>query len=503
MKKGLIVICLMIITLTAFFYGVEVRAERSVDIALNFTLRNMDPHTRYGRQAMATLNSIYERLVFFNAEGEYVPALATDWEQKDPHTWVFNLREGVKFHDGTSFTAKDVSFSYQRARTLTISELQFAANRIESIDIIDDYTIEITTINPEPVFLYYINRLPVMSEEWTKDRDQEYIANNANGTGPYQFVDWQSDIHLKMKAYEGYWGEKPEINEVTFRPIPEHSTRAAELLTNNADLISTTHEYVSGIASNDDLKIIEAPVGRIIYLGINAAEGPLSSQKVRQAMTTAINRASIVERVLGGMAVPTGQIINENFEGYNPEIEAPEFDPEGARDLLAEAGYPDGFELEFHFPSGHYIKDHETGLAVASYLEQIGISVNSRSRPWSALASDIGQQQVDFNMIGWVPSPIIAPFTGTILSRDDDKGHGAWNTGYSNNQVDDLFEQAVFAADEKERERLWMEANRLAMEEVAVIPLHQLYEVFGAHEDLNVTVGSGGEIYARYLSWNR
>jgi peptide/nickel transport system substrate-binding protein len=335
------------------------------------------------RNASTTAWQMYDSLVWFNDEGVIEPALAESWEVSEDGTeYTFHLREGVSFHNGEPFNADAVVFSWDRAANADPPfEYSNHWQRANSVEKIDDFTVKVTTEKPDALFL------PLVADNWAmvppnyfQEVGQQGIEEHPIGTGPYKFVEWVKGDHITMEANLDYWRGAPKIETVIFRPIPESATRVAAVQTGEVDIVHRlSSEEAQGLLGVNNVKVIKYPQARIYYVAFNnlttGIDQPTEDPKVRQAMNYAVDVDAIIDALFDGFAKPaigyvaTGELGYDNADPFG-------YDPEKAKELLAEAGYPDGFEMDMACPAGAYTHFEEVCEAIAGFLGEVGIDAN-------------------------------------------------------------------------------------------------------------------------------
>ena len=333
-------------------------ASTSLVLAVDTPPQSMDPGGSMAEATLALTSNIFEPL-FERAgyEGTLVPCLAEKFESVDPYTWKFYLRKGVKFHNGNPFTAQDVKFSFERLKDpKCCSQYLDRGKAIESIQIIDDYTISLKTTVPSPNYPYAIQNQLIMDKESSETRDQGDLTRRPNGTGPYKLVEWVEGSHVKLVANDQYWGGAPSTKDVTIRLITESSTRYAALASGEVELISgIPAELMERMAKDPNIEIITRPSRRVIYLALGNKPGtPAADIRVRRAMYMAINEDEIVKLLMRGQAVPAAQVPSGDEFGFVKDMKRLPYDLEQAKKLLTEAGYPNGFEITLAGPNDRY-----------------------------------------------------------------------------------------------------------------------------------------------------
>jgi peptide/nickel transport system substrate-binding protein len=326
---------------------------------------------------------LYESLVWINDEGKVVPALAESWEVSEDGTeYTFKLRQGVTFHNGEPFTADSLVLSWKRGQReeMQWSEKWTIAKTVEKVD---DFTVKIATEAPNPLLLRTLSSFwGMVPPKYIEEVGEEGFANHPIGTGPFMFVEWVKGDRLVYKANPNYWDEGlPKVENLIFRPIPESATRVAAIQTGEIDIVTRlSSEEAESLRGMENVKVIEYPVDRVYYIAFNnltTGKGqPTEVARFRQAMNYAVDVDAIIDALFNGYGQPaTGYVTPGNW-GYDTEIKPFGYDPEKAKELLAEAGYPDGFEMNFACPAGAYTNFEQVCEAVQGYLGEVGIQTN-------------------------------------------------------------------------------------------------------------------------------
>ena len=442
---------------------------------------------------------IFDRLIGQDERQRLSPGLAVSWEPIDELTWEFKLREGVKFHDGSDFNADDVVCTMARAPNVPNSPSSFGTYlKGKEVIKIDDYTVHFKTDAPYPLMGNDISTVPVISDLGCNSATEDFNAGTAAiGTGPFKFRSYTPGESIVLVRNDDYWGDQSVWSEIEFRPITSGPSRVASLLAGDVDMISgvpTTD--ITTLQGNDDIQLSQGVSNRVIYLhmdqfrenspfvkaiGGGNIKNPLMDVRVRKAISMAINRDAIVERVMEGVALPAGQLLPEGFFGVSDKLEVVAYDPDGAKALLAEAGYPDGFELTVHGPNDRYINDSKIAEAVAQMLTRVGIKTAVETMPRSVYfgrASQGGAEglpEFSFILVGWGAGSgeASSPLKSLIHTYDKDAGFGSSNRGrYSDPETDALIEMALSTVDDAKRQDLLAQATERAIENVAIIPTH-------------------------------
>lgn len=493
----------------ASFLATSAYAEE-LRIGLQTEPSSMDPHFHNLGPNNAFMTNIFGRLIEMNYQQKLVPALAVSWKAINDTTWEFKLRKGVKFSDGTPFTADDVIFSFDRAMNYTGGNSSFRTYLSgKTFKKIDDYTVHAITKEPYPLMPVDLAQPVVVSSEvkGTGKPDvnggltvQDFNDGKAMvGTGPYKFVEWKKGDRIVLEPNPNYYGEKAQWSKVIFKPIPSAPTRVAALLAGDVDMIDNVPTTdVAQLKKNDKVVLSSGISNRIIYLhmdqfrdqspfvtdknGQPLKKNPLKDVRVRKALSKLINRDAIVSRVMEGLAIPAGQFLPEGFFGVSPKLKPEKYDPDGAKKLLKEAGYPNGFGLTIHGPNDRYVNDAKICEVVAQFLTRGGIPTKVMTMPKSVFFSRASgggpNKEPEFSLIlvGWGSGTgeASSPLKSLILTHDKSKGWGASNRGrFSAPDVDKIVEEALATVDDEKREKLLQKATELAIGKYqAIIPLH-------------------------------
>jgi len=458
-------------------------AKDTLKVSYTTPSSTLHPYGGYSNTEMTVVTNIYDCLVDRDPDGKLIPSLATSWEAIDPVTWRFHIRDNVLFQNGNPLRAEDVKFSIEYAQT-PISRYKFIAGKIKEVNIIDDLTLDIVTKSPWPILpdALYLT-IPIVSKSYSDGKTDEYIAEHPMGTGPYRLIEWVRESHIHLEAYEKYWDGPPPIRKIELNPITNDATRLAGLITGQTDItMDVPLQYVGLLEKADKIKLISRGGPRIVMfsLRLDKPDFPTYKLKVRQAVMLGINEDEINERLMNNMAVPAVQLPAPFFRGYNKELVRPKYNPELARKLLAEAGYPNGFDIDVHVTNNRYIMDKEIGLAVAQQLSKIGIRANLVARPAAIHFKDVRADKLNFFMISWGEATFdSARLVGTFL-----KTGGQWGPRYSNPEYDKQLEAADQEADLQIRQEKLAAINKFFADNQLMIPLHYEPIVYGMSKDI-------------------
>lgn len=466
---------------------------------------SIDPHwSTLGSQAEA-LRHVFDTLVDVDDKLQLKPGLAVSWEAIDDTTWEFKMREGVKFHDGSDFDAEDVKFSIERIPEVTgPMPMTLYTKYVESVEVVDPMTLRVTTKGMAPSLPNDFTRLFVVpTETGMEARNEEFNSGEkAIGTGPYSFVSWQPKGDLVLKRNADYWDGAPAWENVTRREIADDAARVAALKSGQVDMINyvPATDYLS--MKNDSS--LETFVSDSIYIlniapsvkdeepqpikvnGVEVDGNPLQDLRVRKALDLAINREVLVNVVLEGLGKPANQLMPEGFFGYTDKLGAREYDIEQAKALLTEAGYPDGFEIDFTCTNNRVPGDAVVCEALAQMWSRLGLKVNAQALNGTVYFPAAAREEYTMTMSAWGTLTGEAAYTYGALThtKDAEKGFGNFNrSGYSNPEFDKVFGEGSQTLDPEARKKLYEEASYIVMEDRALIPTVILQTVWAAKAD--------------------
>jgi peptide/nickel transport system substrate-binding protein len=496
----------------ALFATSFVASAVSLRIANQGDALSMDPHSLQESLQLTVTGNVYEPLVTRGRDFKLAPALATDWKQTSPLVWRFELRKGVQFHDGTPFTADDVIFSYERARGEG-SDVKNYLGQVKGMRKINDHVVEMDMTQPFPILPDLLTNWYIMSKKWcetnqaTNPVDRRKGIENAasfraNGTGPYRVRERQPNVRTVYTRSGNYWGKLDgNVDEVIFTPIGNDATRVAALLSGEIDLMEPVPvQDIERVKSTPSLKVLQGPELRIIFLGMDQkrdellfsnvkGKNPFKDVRVRKAFYQAIDIETIKSRVMRGASTPAALLIPPEVNGYAADIaKRLPFDTEASKKLLAEAGYPSGFEVKMNCPNDRYVNDAEICQAVAANLARIGVKINLEVETKGTYFPKILRRDTSFYLLGWTASTVDSHnVLFPIMSTPGDGGRGQFNLGaYSNPKVDELTTRVGSETDQKKRNELIREAMKIHQDDVGHLPLHQQALSWGAKKTVDV-----------------
>ncbi|RXT54120.1 ABC transporter substrate-binding protein [Bradyrhizobium betae] len=475
---------------------------------------SIDPNfTSAGTHAEA-MKHIYDTLIKSGSDLELQPGLATNWSPIDATTWEFKLREGVKFHDGSDFSADDVKFSIERIPRVTgPNPTTIYVRRVKSVEVVDAHTVRVKTDGPAPTLPNDFVRLFVVSHVAARDYSDtpEKAAEGFNsgkaaiGTGPYKFVSWTPKEQLVLQRFDGYWGGKEPWDKVVRKEIPNDAARVAQLKAGQVDLIARIPASdVPTLEADSKLRIVrqnsvysfnvsfdfrEKPPQIKAKDGSPLPKNPFQDPRVREAFDLAIDRKVITDIAMEGMGAPQSQLVTPNIFGYNTNLKITVADPGRAKKLLAEAGYPDGFKVVFTFTNDRLPGDKEAGTAIAQMLTAIGIDVQVNAQPGAVFFPANTRGDYSLTMSGWGTLTGESNYTLSSLvhSNAPDKKLGAYNVrNYANPQLDALIQSAGIEMDDDKRRNDLEEANALVASDRPNLAIASIVSAWGMRKGLNI-----------------
>ncbi|HYR00341.1 MAG TPA: ABC transporter substrate-binding protein [Casimicrobiaceae bacterium] len=467
----------------------------TLTIGLGADVTALDPHYHNVTPNNNVAAHLFGYLVQRNEKSQLEPGLATEWKTVDPLTWEFKLRRGVKFHDGSDFTAADVVASIERVPTVPNSPSPFTAftKQIKEMTVVDPYTIRFRTATPYPLMPSDMTQVVIVSKAAAKATTEDFNSGKAAiGTGPYKLVRYVKGDRIELARNDAWWGGSTPWEKVTLRILPQDASRVAALLSGDVQAIENVPTTdVAGLRKDRKLAVYRIVADRLIYLHMDSdrdaspfvtdkagrplAKNPLKDPRVRKAISKAINRPAIVDKVMEGEAIPSGQLVADFLFGATKNLKVEPYDPEGAKKLLAEAGYPDGFGLTIHAPNNRYVNDAKIAQAVAQMLTRVGIDTKVVAMPSSTFFTQATDLKFSFMLVGWSTGTgeASSSLKALLMTWNRDKGYGTANRGrYSNAKVDALTEDALSTVDDAKREAYLQRATEIAINDTGIVPLH-------------------------------
>ena len=487
-------------------------SAQDLTLALAAEPTSMDPHYQNLTINNSMATQVYDALVLQDVNQKLIPGLAQSWKPVNDTTWEFKLRSGVTFHNGAAFTAEDVVATMQRAANVPNSPSSFATFiKGKSFEIVDDLTLRISTEKPYPFTPNDMSRVAIIDSAFVNATTEDFNTGAASfGTGPFTLSKWLPGDVIELSRNDGYWGATAEWDNVTVRPIGDGTTRSAALIAGDVDFIERVSPAdLPNLESRDGISVFKSVSNRLLYITLHLTDdrirpfvtdhegnniaSPFQDIRVRKAVSLAINRKAIADRVMDGLSEPAGQFSPEGYIGYSVNLKPDEYDPDRAKELLAEAGFADGFKLTVHGPAGRYSNDTRILEAIAQMLSRIGIDTTVETMPASVFFKRFARGGPDKTpeftvaMSGYAngsgePSHPLRIF---IHTKQKERGYGPGNrNGYSNSKVDGLIESGRASMDIKMGEKAFIEATEIAMQEYALVPIHHEIATWAARDGI-------------------
>ncbi len=467
----------------------------NLTIGLSTDVTSLDPHYHNLTPNNNVSQHVYGYLVQRNEKEQLEPGLATQWKTVAPTTWEFTLRKGVKFHDGTEFTAADVVASINRIPKVPNSPSPFTAytKQITKVEVVDPYTIRFHTATPYPLMPSDLTQVAIIAKGSENASTDDFNSGKAaNGTGPYKLVRYAKGDRIELERFDGWWGGRTPWERVTMRLLPQNAARVAALLAGDVDVIeSVPTADIARLKQDKRLGMFREVADRLIYIHLDSnrdaspfvtdkdgrplERNPLKDARVRKALSKAIDRKAIVQRVMEGEAVPAGQLVPDFLFGATPNLKVEAFDVEGAKKLLAEAGWPDGFGVTLHSPNDRYVNDAKIAQAVAQMWTRAGIPTKVTAMPSATYFPQATELKFSTMLLGWSTGTgeASSSLKALLMTFNKDRGFGGTNRGrYSNSKVDAFTEDALQTVDDVKRAAYLQRASEIVINDTGIIPIH-------------------------------
>jgi peptide/nickel transport system substrate-binding protein len=485
------------VLLSAALAAAPVHAANLRWAAVNDVL-TLDPHSQNHATTNSILQHTYEGLTRYTKDYKIEPCLATSWQQMSDTQWRFNLRKGVKFHDGSPFTADDVVFSFGRIQQKQ-GTMQIYVTGVKEIKKIDDHTVDFILAGPVPILLRNIVDFRIMSKGWSEKnrsenvqdyakKEETYASRNTNGTGPYIIKGWEPDKQIVFTHHKGWWGKLDgNVTDVVYTPIKSDQTRVAALLAGDVDIVTDVPvQDIERLRKEPKLKVLDGHEVRTIFIGMDQhrdelqyasvkGKNPFKDVRVRRALNMAVDREAIKRVTMRGLSIPAGIMVAPGVHGHSKDIDVVQkYDPAGAKKLLAEAGYPDGFEFTLDCPNNRYVNDERICQAMVGMWAKAGLRVKLNSMPFANFIPKILNFDSSAYMLGWGVATFDALYTLQSLVRTKTTGaDGNFNLGrISDPKLDNTIDAIKIATDPAARDALLREGLVKTRDEAYYVPIH-------------------------------
>lgn len=473
----------------------------------------LDPHSQNEGPTSTLLHHIYETLVGRATDGSLTPRLATEWfiNPDDPTIWVFKLRDGVTFHDGAVFDASDVVFSLNRARSET-SDFKGLHAAVEDVTAVDPMTVHVKMAGPSPLYVQNLTNTFMVDQEWaeangvTQPQDfaageENYAVRNTNGTGPYTLVSRDPEVRTVLAVNANHWDDAPQVTEIVYTPIKEAATRVAALLSGEVDIVQDVPvQDIQRLAQTDGIKVETGPENRTIFFAYdmgseklrsaNVDDNPFAKPEVREALALTLDRIAIQKVVMRDQSLPTGVQMPPFVNGWTEALDAYEApDVDRAKELLAAAGYPDGFTVDFNCPNDRYLNDEAICQAYVGMLGRIGITANLVSQSRTLHFPLIQNNDVDFYLLGWGVPTFDSAYIFNFLVHTKTGDLGGWNGSmYSSADLDAKITSLATEVDLDKRDATIAEIWGKVQEDRLFLPVHNQLLAYAMRDGINLAV---------------
>lgn len=485
---------------------------------------SLDPHALAETFTLSWLGQIYEPLVGRGKKLELVPALATKWEQTDPKVWRFHLRPNVKFANGEPFSADDVVFSMARIKAQG-SDMAYTVASVTKVRKVDDFTVDFIMDKPNPILPMQITSTYMMSKSWAeahgatkpasiKANAENFATNNADGTGPFEIKSRQPGVKTVLVPNKYWWGKKEHnLTEVDFTPIQSDATRVAALLSGELDMVyPVPQQDVARVKASGKANVLTGFELRTMFLNMDQkrdqllessvkGKNPFKDVRVRQAIYQALDVKAIKDRIMGGNAHIAGTMVAPGINGYDPKLDVRlPFDPKASKKLLADAGYPNGFEIGMDCPNDRYVNDERVCQAIVGMLARVGIKVNLLAQTRTKYFEKILSRNTTFSLLGWQPLSYDAHSTLQDVIDTPTAKIGTYNVGaFSDPRIDALTNAIEVEVDPAKRQTLISKALALHKADIGHIPLYQAGLAWGVRKGVSVVLRNDDSLELRWV----
>lgn len=455
--------------------------------------KSLDPQGSNDNPSSNVATNIFDSLLYHDENLELQPALATEWNLVEDNVWEFKLREGVKFHDGSDFNADVVKANFDRVLDEAVaSPRSFLYDMITETKVVDEYTVQFVTefpFSPLPAHLAHsgggIISLQSIEADYAAMAEGKdpgsVISSNPVGTGPFKFGEWVPGQYVKLVKNEEYWGEPAKVDSVTFKVVSEDLTRVAELETGESHItFPVGPSDVSRVDNMANAGVDRTDTLSISYIGFNLNKAPFDDVRVRQAISMAVNKDEIINGILDGIGIPAKGAIAPDVFGYSEEVEALGYDLEKAKQLLAEAGYADGFKTTIWTNDNRERQD--MALVLQEQLKALNIEVEIQVMEWGAYLDGTAAGEHDMFILGWNTVTADADYTMYPLFHSDNVGEAGNRTFLKNAELDALIEKARQEVDPEVRVDLYKQAQEILTTEAPMIYIHHKEDIAGVSD---------------------
>ena len=496
-----------------------VASAQTIRVANQGDAPSMDPHVLNESLQLSLTGNVYEPLVGRNKDLRLAPALAVAWRMQAPTVWRFELRRGVRFHDGTPFSADDAVFSLRRAQGEG-SGLKNYLSDVRQVRKIDVHTIEVETRAPSLLLPDALSHVYMVSRRWSESLGAarpDTALQRANGTGPFRLQERQPNQRTVFARHDGYWGRmESNAQQIVFTPLPDDAERVQALLDGRVDVAEPVPvQEIDRVNAAGGARVVTGAELRTLFLGMDQRSdelpyssvrgaNPFKDKRVRQAFYQAIDIDGIKKTVMRGASNPSALMVGPGINGFQPDAKRLPYDVEAAKKLMAEAGYASGFEVSMNCPNDRYVNDGRICQAVAANLSRINVKINLQAETKGTYFPKILRRDTSFYMLGWTPSTYDAHNAlNALMACVDDKGAGQFNLGaYCNPKVDELTKKIQAETDKAKRNAMIKEAFDLHSADVGHLPLHQQALAWGVGKNVKLVQLADNYMPFKWMSKN-
>jgi peptide/nickel transport system substrate-binding protein len=484
----------------------------------------LDPHSQNHATTNSILQHTYEGLTRYTKDYKIEPCLAVSWKQLSDTHWRFNLRKDVKFHDGSPFSADDVVFSFGRIQQKQ-GTMQIYVTGVKEVVKVDDHTVDLILSGPVPILLRNIVDFRIMSKSWSEKhrsqnvqdyakKEETYASRNTNGTGPYMIKGWAPDKEIAFVHHKGWWGKLDgNVTDVVYNPVKSDATRVSALLAGDVDLVTDLPvQDVDRLRKDAKLKVLDGHEVRTIFIGMDQhndelkysnvkGKNPFKDVRVRRALNMAVDREAIKRVVMRGLSIPAGIMVAPGVHGYAKDIDVViKPDPAGAKKLLAEAGYPDGFEFTVDCPNNRYVNDEKICQALVGMWAKAGLRVKLNSIPFANFIPKILNFDSSAYLLGWGVATFDAQYALQSLVRTKTTGaDGNFNQGrISDPKLDTTIDAIKIATDPRARDALLREGLVTTRDQHYYVPIHHQLRPWAMKKGVSTVHSADDRHQSRY-----
>ncbi|MCL4514259.1 MAG: ABC transporter substrate-binding protein [Firmicutes bacterium] len=486
MRNRILVSMAVVFSFAWLLVSGTVMAQTAPDIPRSETLivaqggdaMTLDPQKQGKMIDMSILSNVFDMLLTRDENLKLQPSLTTAWKTVNDTTWQFTLRKGVKFHNGEPFNADAAKFSIERLIDPNTKSPIVELRYVKRVEIVNEYTINIVTSEPDPILPAKLTLFGgvMVPPKYIKERGDAYFAEHPVGTGPFKFVEWVRDDHVTLVANPDYWKGAPKVKKLVFRAIPDDAARVAALLAGDVDIISNLPPDLAPVVNmSPGVKVLSIPGLRAHFLSLDSRKGPLADKRVRLAIASAIDVDALIAKILGGQAKRLNTLVPEEMFGFDPTVKPVPYDPQKAKELLAAAGYPHGFDIALNATSGIYMKDRDIALAVSGQLAKVGIRTKVQILEYGTFLTNLKADKL-------APIYFIGNLAWTLDATNNFQSYLKSDRRYArmkSAEVDKLVDIEETSMDPSEREKAMFRIQQMIRDDAYFVGLFTGNDLYG------------------------